>query len=97
AVYCRTGDRFHRYLRQKPGLRFIRAGRNVRFFVTKISCVTMTVRRGSRVVARVTHVLGRGARSLSWRPRGAGRYTVELRAEDLARNVNRIRTTVRVG
>ena len=97
AVYCSTADRFHRYLREKPGLRFLRAGRNVRFFVTKISCVTLTVRRGSRVVARVTRVLGRGAQTLSWAPRGGGRYSVEVRAEDLARNAARIRTTVRVG
>jgi hypothetical protein len=97
SVYCATGDRFHRYLREKPGLRFLRAGRTVRFFVTKISCVTLTVRKGDRVVARFTRVLGRGAQSLSWAPRGNGRYAVELRAEDLARNAARIRTTVRVG
>jgi hypothetical protein len=97
AVYCATADRFHRYLREKPGLRFLRAGRNVRFFVTKVSCVTLTVRRGGRIVARVTRVLGRGARTLSWTPRGGGSYRVEVQARDLASNVARIRTTVRTG
>ena len=96
-VYCGTADRFHRYLREKPGLRFIRAGTNVRFFVTKISCVTLKVTRRGRVVANVTRVLGRGAHTLSWSAPGRGTYRVQVSARDLANNVRAIRTTVRAG
>ena len=102
SVYCATAERFQRYLREKPGLRFLSAGRprarrtsGVRFFVTKVSCVTLKVVRGGRVVANVTRVLGRGARSLSWVPRSRGSYRVEVQARDLASNVSSIATTVR--
>jgi hypothetical protein len=67
----------------------------VRFFMTKISCVTLRVTRGSRPVATVTRVLGRGARGLAWVPPRAGTYAVEVEARDLANNVTKVRRTVR--
>jgi hypothetical protein len=102
AVYCETAERFQRYLREQPGIRFLPAGRPrigraapVRFFITKVSCVTLKVVRGGRVVADVTRVVGRGARSIAWVPPRGGSYRVELQARDLASNVTKIRTTVR--
>jgi hypothetical protein len=101
-VYCRTGERFQRYLRERPGLRFLPSGAvrarraaAARFYVTKVGCVTLTVTRGGARVATVTRVLGRGARSLAWVPPRRGVYRVQVRAEDLAGNVARITTTVR--
>jgi hypothetical protein len=70
----------------RPGVRFLPAGRPakgraapVRFFVTKISCVTLRVTRGGRPVATVTRVLGRGARALAWVPPRAGTYASRSR------------------
>jgi hypothetical protein len=100
--YCSTAERFTAYLRERAGLRFLPAGRPrvrraapVRFFLTKISCVTLKVTRGGRPVATVTRVLGRGARSLAWIPPRGGEYAIEVEARDLVNHRTRIRTTVR--
>jgi hypothetical protein len=102
SVYCATAERFTGYLRERAGLRFLsspgaRARRAVatRFFLTKISCVTLRVSRAGRPVAAVTRVLGRGARSLGWVPPRAGTYRVEVEARDLVNHRTRIRTVVR--
>jgi hypothetical protein len=88
SVYCAAAERYTGYLRQKPGLKFLGRPRStVRFYLTKIGCVTLTVTKNGRRVATVTRVLGRGAQSLSWSPRGRGTYRVRLSAKDLASNV----------
>jgi hypothetical protein len=94
SVYCATADRFQRYLKTKPGLKFL--GGSVRFYVTKIGCVTLTVTRNGRRVANVTRVLGRGAQTLAWSPPGKGTYRIQVSARDLASNVGTIAKTVRV-
>jgi hypothetical protein len=72
-VYCSTARRFNGYLFQKPRLSFVRgngAGAT-KFFLSKISCVTLRVSRNGRPVATVVRVLGRGAKTRVWRaPRG---------------------------
>jgi len=100
--YCSTADRFTAYLRERAGVRFLPSGRAragrpapVRFFLTKISCVTLRVTRGGRPVATVTRVLGRGARSLVFVPPRAGPYAVEVEARDLVNHRTRVTTTVR--
>jgi hypothetical protein len=102
SVYCSTAERFTAYLRERAGLRFLAAGppregrvAPVRFFLTKISCVTLRVTRDGRPVATVTRVLGRGARSLAWVPPRAGEYAVEVEARDLVNHRTRIQTTVK--
>jgi hypothetical protein len=102
AVYCATAERFSAYQRQRAGLRFLPAPRArprraaaTRFFLTKISCVTLKVTRGGRAVATVSRVLGRGAQSVSWVPPRAGSYRVEVEARDLNNHRTRIGTTVR--
>ena len=96
-VYCSTADRFTRYLAQGPRLSFMggQSAGAAKFFLSKVSCVTLRVSRGGRPVATVVRVLGRGARSLGWRPPRAGRYAVRVEAQDLAGHKSAIRTTVR--
>jgi hypothetical protein len=84
--------RFTRYLgeRTRVGLRVRRHGRTVQARVTlsKISCVTVRLTRGGRVVAVRTAVLPRGTRTLVLAGTSTG---VEVVAQDLAGH----RTTVR--
>jgi hypothetical protein len=102
SVYCATAERFTSYLRERAGVRFLpgsgaraRRGAVTRFFLTKISCVTLKVSRNGRRVATVTRVLGRGARSLGWVPPRSGSYRVEVQARDLMNHYTRVATTVR--
>jgi len=83
AVYCATAERFTAYLRE-PVTLSVTPGR--RAVLSKVACVTLTVRRGRRggpVVARVSRVLPGGRRALPWTPPAAGRYVLEVVAEDL--------------
>ena len=95
--YCGTAERFTRYLSQDPRLSFSggqQAG-TAKFFLSKISCVTLKVSKDGRPVATVARVLGRGSRALGWRPPGKGRYVVRVEAQDLMGRKSAIRTTVR--
>jgi hypothetical protein len=97
-VYCGTATRFTRYLHEFPQIRFRRSGSPLvaRFWLSKISCVTLRVLRGDEVVFSDDVTLGRGMRSISWTPPRPGRYTVELVAEDLMRHRTTIRRKVKV-
>ena len=92
-IYCATAQHFHEYMHQKPVISLLshtlapgtRAG--VRMSLSKVSSVTMTVRRGSSVVWTNTATVERGTPRLLWiTPRGGGSYSVTLRAVDLAGN-----------
>lgn len=98
AAYCDRAATFQGYLKAKPKLRFLPTSQAslVRFFTTKIGCVTLTVTKDGRRVATVTRVLGRGAQGLGWSPPGRGTYRVQVRARDLASNVGTITKTLRV-
>lgn len=92
-VFCRTDERFTTYLKQPPALRVIsrraRGGRTgaIRFRLSKVSRVGMTVLRGSTPVFSTSASVGHGTRSYSWRaPRVPGAYTVRLSAVDLSGN-----------
>jgi D-glucuronyl C5-epimerase-like protein len=102
--YCSTADRFVEYKSEPPvvdvrerRLRGGRAGR-VRFSLSKISAVTLTIRRGGRVVeSRPFGNVGYGKRTFGWDvPRRAGRYTVELFARDLTGNSASDEATIQV-
>jgi len=102
-VYCTTAERFDGYLRERAGLRFLpaaaaraRRAAAARFFLTKLSCLTLKVTRDGRPVATVSRVLGRGARSLAWVPPRPGSYRVEVEARDLVGHRTRIAAAVRV-
>ena len=95
--YCGTERRFTGYLYQRPRLSFTGAQQpgTAKFFLSKISCVTLRVSKNGRPVATVSRVLGRGARALGWRPPRAGRYVVRVEAQDLMGRRTAIRTSVR--
>ena len=91
AAYCNTAARFTRYLRESTRMRVVgagplRAGRvaRVRVVLSKVSCVTLKVRRAGRVVATVVRILPRGQGAFFWRPARAGPYQLVITARDLA-------------
>ncbi|HEV2813623.1 MAG TPA: D-glucuronyl C5-epimerase family protein, partial [Solirubrobacteraceae bacterium] len=101
--YCSTAERFTRYMRERARLEIHRAtaprrGRTatVTFSLSKISCVTLRVRREGKLVVAVTRVLGRGTKSLTWVPRSRGEHTVQVQAVDLVSHYTRAEKTVRI-
>jgi hypothetical protein len=56
----------------------------VRVLLSKVSCVTVTVRRGGRVVATLVRVLPRGQGVVFWTPPRPGAYALAIDARDLA-------------
>jgi hypothetical protein len=103
-VYCSTAERFLQYTSQPPVVavrpRTLRGGRagRVRFTLSKISTVSLRIRRGGKLVeARPFGAVGYGTRSFGWDvPRRAGEYTVQLTARDLAGNSAAATGTVKV-
>jgi len=102
-AYCATADKFTGYLREGTRVRVVgaaplRAGRpaRVRVLLSKVSCVTLRVRRGARVVSTIVRVLPRGQGVFFWRPPRGGGYTLAVNARDLAGNDTRAERSVRV-
>jgi hypothetical protein len=103
-VYCTTADHFVAYKSVPPQLavhsKTMRGGRygRVRFDLSKISNVTLTITRAGKVVAsRPFGAVGYGKRTFGWQvPRRRGTYDVQLSATDLAGNSASAATTVRV-
>ena len=93
-VYCTTAENFVAYKTQPPAVlvnaRRLRGGKpgRVAFELSKISNVTLTITRGSKVVeSRPFGVVGYGKRTFGWDvPRRRGDYTVQLDVRDLAGN-----------
>jgi hypothetical protein len=91
AIYCTTAQRFTADLHTPPVVSLLtttlptssRAG--VRLSLSKISTVSLTVRRGSHVVWTNSATVERGKPRLLWlTPAKGGAYTVTLTATDLA-------------
>ncbi|MGZ6705354.1 MAG: D-glucuronyl C5-epimerase family protein [Solirubrobacteraceae bacterium] len=82
-VYCATAKRFSGYLHQRTRVSLLSGGPQARVAVSKISCVTLTVTRGPRVVAQLVRVLPRGTWTLPWRAASRGHYVVHVDARDL--------------
>jgi hypothetical protein len=96
-AYCAPARRFDRYLHERTrvgfgGVRRVRAGgvASIRFTLSKLSCVTVRVRRGGRLVHVRKLVMPRGLRSLAYAPPRAGRYTVQVQAVDLLNHYTRV-------
>jgi hypothetical protein len=96
-AYCAPARRFDRYLHERTrvgfgGVRGVRAGgvASIRFTLSKLSCVTVRVRRGGRLVHVRKLVMPRGLRSLTYAPPRAGRYTVQVQAVDLLNHYTRV-------
>jgi hypothetical protein len=103
-VYCTTAEHFVAYKGVAPILevhsKTLRGGKygRVRFELSKISNVTLTITRNGRVVEqRPFGAVGYGKRTFGWQvPRKRGTYDVQLAATDLAGNSTSGATTVRV-
>jgi len=88
-VYCTYSTRFTNYLHEHEKLRYVgpssaRVGHAVAlsFRLSKISCVTVKVRRGGGTAFSSRVLEPYGTHGFSWVPRSAGTYTVELTAYD---------------
>ena len=92
--YCAAEQHFNEYLVTAPVLRSLtsrltaRKQGNIRFRLSKISRVTLTITRAGKPVATLTPgVLGRGTKSVAWTaPKKSGDYDVSLSATDLNNN-----------
>jgi hypothetical protein len=92
--YCAAADRFASYERVPPVVqidtpeRRWRVGRSEQLAITlsKISTVTLTLRRANGPVLTRTARLGRGRRTFPVRPSKAGPLAAEVRAVDLVGN-----------
>jgi hypothetical protein len=102
--YCGAAEHFTAYLSIPPAIQVLprtlkrdRIGR-LRFKLSKISRVTVTVSRGGGRAATVfSGTLARGTKSLRWRaPKRTGDYTVTVDATDLAGNFGSATGTVTV-
>jgi hypothetical protein len=103
AIYCTTAQHFTADLTTPPVVSLLshqlrggtRAG--VQVSLSKISTVTLTVRRGSRVVWTNTATLERGRPRLLWpTPSGGGSFSVTVAARDLAGNFSTAVGTIAV-
>lgn len=105
AVYCATGASFARDLKEPPSMtlltRRVRARRYVlvRFELSKVSRVGMTIRRDSdgTTVLSTSASIARGAHAYGWTvPAAPGTYDVTLTGTDLAGNSGRESATIEV-
>ena len=101
--FCSTADRFTRYMKERTRLAIHKAtaprrGRTatVTFSMSKVSCVTLRVRRAGKVVVSKVIVLGRGTRTLTWTASRRGEHEVEVQAVDLVGHYTRASRTVRI-
>jgi hypothetical protein len=100
-VYCTEADRFTRDLREPPTTtlvtRHVPARRTdlVRFRLSKVSRVGMTIRDGGRTLLATSATVSRGLHAYAWTaPARPGAYDVTLLATDLAGNAARTSGTV---
>ncbi len=100
--YCDAAERFTGYLHEPPRLELrsttARAGSRgpLRFRVSKISTVTVSVLRRGRIVFTRTARFGGGRHVLAFKPATGGPHTVRLFAVDLAGNRGSGAGTLRV-
>jgi hypothetical protein len=102
-AYCEYQQRFTDYLATPPAVevltRRVRIGRTGRisFELSKISRVSVSVRRGSRTVFSNAATLGYGRRFFPWKPpKRKGIYDVRLAATDLVGNSATVEAQVEV-
>jgi hypothetical protein len=104
ATFCDAEAHFTEYLTQPPvaGVQTTRlrggAYGRIKMSLSKISGVTLTIRRGDKVVhSRYVGALSYGKHTLGWQvPRRKGEYTVSLAVRDLAGNPASVTGDVRV-
>jgi hypothetical protein len=89
-VYCVTAERFRRYATD-PAALFLRGPATVvkdqptrvRFSLSKLSAVQLTITRGGRTALDKVVTFRRGERSFGWTPKATGTYSVRLAAKEL--------------
>lgn len=96
-AYCAPATRFDRYLHEHTRVGFagvgsVRLGEdaNIRFTLSKLSCVTVRVRRGAKLVQVQKLVMPHGLRGLTYHPTKKGRYMVQVQAVDLLNHYTRV-------
>jgi D-glucuronyl C5-epimerase C-terminus len=102
--YCGAAQHFTAYLTIPPAIQVLpgtlkpkKLG-NLRFQLSKISRVTLTVTRGTKLVSTLAlGTIGHGRRTVAWRaPKQTGDYTVSVSATDLAGNLGSATGTIQV-
>ena len=102
-IYCTTAQKFSEDLKTPPAVALLstrlrggtRAG--VTVSLSKISTVSMTIRRGSKTVWSTRATVGGGRPKLLWvTPTAAGSYSVTLTASDLAGNFSTSHGTIQL-
>ena len=90
APYCTYARRYRGYQTDPPVLELnvpelTQKGdlTAIRFNVSKLSAVEITISKGEKVALHEIATFSRGARSFLWRPRSRGLYTVKLGAKEL--------------
>ena len=102
AVYCDTAQHFTADLHDPPVLELVthrvraRSQALVRFHLSKISRVGMTIRDGERTVLSTSATVTRGDHAYTWDVPGRGFYDVTLTATDLAGNAGRADDAIQV-
>jgi hypothetical protein len=102
-IYCTTAQRFTADLKTPPAISLLstrvaaatRAG--VKISLSKISTVTMTIRKGSKVIWTNRATVGGGRPRLLWvTPAKGGTFSVTLSASDLAGNFSTAQGSITV-
>lgn len=102
-AYCGMQTRFTAYLHQPPRLRISFAGRRrahrtlrIRVRLSKVSSVSLRVRRAGRTILARDVTLARGTHTFHLRPSRRGRITVAVDARDPAGNTAQASRSVAV-
>ena len=103
SIYCDKAARFDKYLHQPArvsivGPKTARVKRTVRIAirVDKISCLSIQILRGDKIVYQPTWYFPRGVHSFAWTPPKAGSYHVHVLARDLVSRQSRADADLRV-
>ena len=96
AIYCDYASRYAGYQVDPPELVYtgpLSARKNrymrVRFIVSKLSAVEVSIYKGDRLAMRRLAIFRRGSGSFLFRPRSAGLFTVRLAAKELRTGIGK--------
>jgi hypothetical protein len=102
-VYCDKAARFDKYLHQPatvsivgPKTARVKKTMRIAIRVDKISCLSIQILRGDKVVYQPTWYFPRGVHSFAWTPPRSGTYHVHVLARDLMSRQSRADADLRV-
>src|SRR4051794_29352261 len=103
SIYCDKAARFDKYLHQPPDVAIVgpkaaRVKKTVRIAirVNKMSCLSIQILRGEKIVYQPTWYFPRGVHSFAWTPPKSGSYHVHVLARDLMNHQSRANAEIRV-